>query len=551
MNRTSRLLNRFTAAVLTILCTASAIAYVPSFMESNTRIVAEAYSNGDYKVNTPSGVNVRSVAGAGSRDTILGAAVNGTAFTVDQINGNWGHTDSIACTNGVKSGWICLDYCLQTSSGGSVSSEFQAANYRVNVNTSLRVRKKPTTVNSEIITSLRNGTCIYIASKTGNWGYVPEYGGYVCMEYCLFLSDEGGTGGNYVTDAIADKCSYYISPACAGGSVLDAEGWGTGNCTNIQLWEKHGGENQQFKAIALSNGYYAFYNVNSGRVLDVSWGIALNGINIQLYKYNGTAAQQWRLIDAGDGYYYLQSKLNEYYYLDVSGAGSGDGTNIQLYRGNATDAQRFCFTPAEDAGNETGNAALGITSYSSEYENCHYYTSLLNTTRTGANRITVANIALSQVHYHEGNYAGTSTSSTNQCEYNRWYYNSNSAYGGVDDSKWAWCAVFVNWCMREAGVPYDVYPAQYRYSGIYAEGVSQVKKWFSDRSRYYSASSYTPKVGDLAIFNHSHIGVVAAVSGTGHNAQVTVVEGNASQQVENNTYTNYGDMLAGYCVPNY
>ncbi len=90
---------------------------------------AASYSTGTYKVNTRSGVNVRS--GAGTGYSIRGASCNGTQFTVTKVSGNWGYTTSIKCTNGTKSGWVCLTYAKKVSSMPSAptvsSTSFQKA----------------------------------------------------------------------------------------------------------------------------------------------------------------------------------------------------------------------------------------------------------------------------------------------------------------------------------------------------------------------------------------------------------------------------------------
>lgn len=366
-------------------------------------IVAKAYSTGDYSVNTPSGINVRIEAGT-SHDKV-GAAKNGTSFTVEQTNGDWGYTKAISCTNGTKSGWVCLSYCK--ANGDGTKSSFSSATYEVKVSSTLRVRSEPNT-SSSIKNNLKNGTYVYITSQTGNWGYASNYGGYVCMDYCKFVSNSdltgsggggssSGSNGNYVTNAISSGSTYTITPACATGSALDVQGWGTDNGTNIQIWSSTGGNNQKFKAILVSNGYYTFYDVNSGKVLDVSCGIALSGINIQLYEYNGTAAQLWRLIDAGGGYYYLQSKINPSYYLDVNGAGNSDGTNIQLYKGNGSAAQKFKFTGTNPTGSICGGSSSLISTGSKPASNIIKY----SRAKDGSTYLS-KNFKLSEFACHDG-----------------------------------------------------------------------------------------------------------------------------------------------------
>jgi len=78
---------------------------------------AASYSTGKYKINTSSGSNVRKGAGTGYKK--VGAASNGTSFTVTKVNGSWGYTSSIKCTNGYKSGWVCLTYAKCTSSSNT------------------------------------------------------------------------------------------------------------------------------------------------------------------------------------------------------------------------------------------------------------------------------------------------------------------------------------------------------------------------------------------------------------------------------------------------
>ena len=81
---------------------------------------AASYSKGKYIITTSSGVNVR--AGAGTKYSVVGAAAKGITFEVSKINGNWGYTNSIKCTNGYKSGWVCLDYCAKSANTNNNTS---------------------------------------------------------------------------------------------------------------------------------------------------------------------------------------------------------------------------------------------------------------------------------------------------------------------------------------------------------------------------------------------------------------------------------------------
>lgn len=115
-------LKRWIAVALTIVmlfCLSSDLKLGNDAFEFAAPFTAAAYSNGNYKVSTSSGVNVRG--GPGTSYSKKGAATNGTSFTVTDINGSWGKTSSIKCTNGYQSGWVCLSYCTYISSGGGGS----------------------------------------------------------------------------------------------------------------------------------------------------------------------------------------------------------------------------------------------------------------------------------------------------------------------------------------------------------------------------------------------------------------------------------------------
>lgn len=80
---------------------------------------AASYSTGNYAIAASNGSNVRT--GAGTNYSKVGAASKGVTFYVSKVNGNWGYTSSIKCTNGTKSGWVCLDYCSYKGSSNNSS----------------------------------------------------------------------------------------------------------------------------------------------------------------------------------------------------------------------------------------------------------------------------------------------------------------------------------------------------------------------------------------------------------------------------------------------
>lgn len=351
------------ATLVMVVCLGSDLSPKTKVFDFAVPLVAEAYSSGNYKVSTSSGVNVRG--GPGTTYAVKGAATNGTQFSVVEINGNWGKTKSIKCTNGTKEGWVCLSYCTFVSSnssgsGASSGSSGKTGNGVVYNCSALNVRTEPSSSGGSktVKTSIKCGTAVYISSTSGNWGYDTIHAGYVSLSYINFSGGGGGTSKNYIS--LGSGREYMFEPMCAPGKVIDVKSWGKSNGTNVQIWTRGSKQaNQIFKPVDLGNGYYAFMDKNSGKALDVSGGSAYNGANIIVHDYHGGANQQWRIIYTGKSnghcYYSIQSKINSNYYLDVNGANNFNGCNLQLYKGNGTSAQKFVLYYYSVGGNTSNN----------------------------------------------------------------------------------------------------------------------------------------------------------------------------------------------------
>ena len=148
----------------------------------------------------------------------------------------------------------------------------------------------------------------------------------------------------------------------------------------------------------------------------------------------------------------------------------------------------------------------------------------------------VVSVAASQVGYHEkaSNYnLDGFTANSGSANYNKYARDLGVANGQ------AWCATFVWWCMKSAGVPYANYPSR----------TTVTRDWFIQRGQYHVRGSYVPKPGDYVVFgNASHCGIVESVSGY----SISVIEGNCSDQVKRNTYNCMtSTWIAGFGTINY
>jgi peptidoglycan hydrolase-like protein with peptidoglycan-binding domain len=142
----------------------------------------------------------------------------------------------------------------------------------------------------------------------------------------------------------------------------------------------------------------------------------------------------------------------------------------------------------------------------------------------------LVSVAASQVGYHEkaSNYnLDDFTANSGSANYNKYARDL-----GVTNGQ-AWCATFVWWCMKKAGVADSAYPSR----------TTVTRDWFNDRGLYHARGTYTPKAGDYVVFgNVSHCGIVEYVSG----GYVHTIEGNSGDQVQQNRYPLTSTYILGY-----
>ncbi|MBQ3005330.1 MAG: Ig-like domain-containing protein [Clostridia bacterium] len=153
---------------------------------------AASYKTGNYLIASGSGSNIRT--GAGTGYSKVGAASKGTTFYVSKISGSWGYTSSIKATTGVKSGWVCLDYCTYKGSSNSsratyndVFASLKGSGYSLS-----QAR------NSEA-TSFKKGDFVYV------WGFLHDannklyktYGSGTCNMTLSIYRPDGSLAHSY------------------------------------------------------------------------------------------------------------------------------------------------------------------------------------------------------------------------------------------------------------------------------------------------------------------------------------------------------------------
>lgn len=165
---------------------------------------------------------------------------------------------------------------------------------------------------------------------------------------------------------------------------------------------------------------------------------------------------------------------------------------------------------------------------SEEYKSSKYYEHLRRIELTGDQATDVIAIALSQLGYHEGDSDAdldgmNSEGTKNFVEYNVLYGKLDNQEGNGLSYGYAWCAAFVNWCLRQARVEKT------------ASGTEvSCRRWLADckdMGIYEAKKDYAPKTADLIFFKDAdssvtstHIGIVLYSD----EDRVYTIEGNAS-----------------------
>ena len=209
-------------------------------------------------------------------------------------------------------------------------------------------------------------------------------------------------------------------------------------------------------------------------------------------------------------------------------------------------------TQSDDKSENQGISPMLTPSYtpSSPYRSSKYYTQLCNVSLGSNVRTNLVNIARSQLGYHEGNsfndLGGGSSGSSNYTEYGYWY--GTQVAGSSGGYYYAWCAYFISWCARQAGIPTSIISnASYACAGNDSGDFKNLN--------YYPRGSYTPQAGDLIFFDWAsvsgpwdHVEIVTSVSGS----SVTTIGGNTGDNnVKQRTWSLSNSEIQGYGVPKY
>lgn len=198
------------------------------------------------------------------------------------------------------------------------------------------------------------------------------------------------------------------------------------------------------------------------------------------------------------------------------------------------------------------SAFASAQNISDKYRTSKYYKNMTDIELGSDEPTNVLMIAMSQLGYHEGNGSSeldgmNQSGSGNYVEYNYLYGMVDGDGNGTPEYGYAWCASFVSWCLRQAGVPTSTVKSYVSCTNWVA--------WFKQNSTYKARSSgYTPEPGDIIFFKSAyvtrtsdHVGLVLYVK----NGTVYTIEGNSGERVSLRNYKLNDGYIVGYGIPSY
>ena len=121
---------------------------------------------------------------------------------------------------------------------------------------------------------------------------------------------------------------------------------GKNDGANLEIYPRHGGENQQFYLKYLDNGYYAIMAKHSNKYLHKQDSGTTENV-LQWGGYHKDATQtQWAISSAGNGSYFVRAKAGNY--ADNCGARVANGNSVITHWFNGSDAQKWKFVSLQE-----------------------------------------------------------------------------------------------------------------------------------------------------------------------------------------------------------
>ncbi len=253
----------------------------------------------------------------------------------------------------------CLDAIFERAGRG----EYSILDYETNYCIGDEVRIPGSPGHSLVIVGIDGDTisftdCNYIGVNKVQWGTISR------SELASKTIYVRRRNGNTLKTLSSDNSPFNTSPNNIGddfyASIIKTDGWATLAAVNgnIEIAASAADASQIWHFVRQEDNSYVIYNCKSNKVLDVDGAGTTDGTNVQEYPYWGSDAQKWYIYGEWSGEYVLKPK-NCNKVLDISSNSSAIGANAQIYTYNGGNAQKFAVYKTEKVGVSTVSVKPG------------------------------------------------------------------------------------------------------------------------------------------------------------------------------------------------
>jgi hypothetical protein len=175
------------------------------------------------------------------------------------------------------------------------------------------------------------------AVEAGGLGFAFAFAELWSMDHRLIgvaVVSGGGVGVNVAGGkgqfGQAQPC--YITVADS-PKVVDLDDGSSENGAKIQIWDYHGGDNQQWRLEEVEPGYFYIASVRTGKAITVKGGSSEPGSPLVQWERNGGDNQKWKILAAGDKSkrFAFASKSHPQMLIDLTGGVTDNGTPLQQW----------------------------------------------------------------------------------------------------------------------------------------------------------------------------------------------------------------------------
>ncbi len=162
------------------------------------------------------------------------------------------------------------------------------------------------------------------------------------------FTEAPGGGSSYTAAEFAEGTTCRFRNVNSGLFMQIADG-NAANGANIQQWGTDGESlHDIWKLISAGDGYYYIASaLDDNYVLDVAGRKTDNGTNIDLYQRNDGTNQQFMLTENGDGSYKIRTRVSgEASAVEIENAYTNAGANVQQWEINGANCQDWELIPA-------------------------------------------------------------------------------------------------------------------------------------------------------------------------------------------------------------